>query len=370
MSTSFCNTECVKIKGVDRNGVIWYGSNMGGAEKENTFYTERWLMKNSKIKEIQEPVCGIHTICLITDNVVSFDVSERANNCITKRHTFLYNETGEIRTKMVINANKWFGKNGWCKSWEEYRLIMDRILGEAGIYSFTYNRVDFAVNFLEDNYDSLHKLHKCICLLAASQYNIRNRYESTDPLNLNHLTTRVQGEYIQIENYNKKIESKGNSQFSNRLEFRNKALDQRKTNFESVERLAENWSRRFISFVAQYGRMSADCNKFLLDRWYNEQGENVKNMTEFIRKYQDNVFSAEQLTELYSAMGVKNPKGSVKNYKRYNYIEFISKDYVNKYLNVIDKSLKAYVSEGAITAQESNIIRCNNSHKNDSSMAS
>jgi len=315
-------------------------------------------MKKENICNIPEPICGIHTTCLKINGFIPPDISDRAKACISKEITYVDKGTGETGTRIILNANKWYGDNGWCKSYVDYRYIYSEILGEIGNIDDTPVRVDFALNFVEDNYDCLHKLHKCICLLAAHKYEMMNKYESIDPLKLEHLTTRVQNEYIEIENYNKKIESSGKSQFSNRLEFRSKALNQTKTRFQSVEKLVDDWIQRCNSFVAEYEPMTMECNRFLLNRWSREQGTIVKDMSEFVRKYQDNIFSLEQLTALYSELGVNNPKGSAKNFIRYNEIEFISKNALTSYFYVIDKSMREYISKGAVIALESEMINC------------
>lgn len=315
-------------------------------------------MRKTKAKMFPVPISGIHTICIIIDGFIPCKISKQAKECVSEETPLVDKGTGEIRTKFKLNANKWYGSNGWCNSYEEYERILWLILREIGVDSYSTVRVDFAFNYIENNYDDLHKLHKCICLLAAHTYKTINRYESTDPLILEHLTTRIQNEYIEIENYNKRIESSGKSRFANRLELRNKALNQKKTNFKGVDKLVDDWSRRYSSFITQYEEVLSDCNNFILDKWSAEQGTKVKDMSEFVRKYQDNIFSLEQLTSLYSKMGVKNPKGSVKNFRRYNEIEFVSKKDIATYFKIIDESLREYFSGSATKALKSDIDEC------------
>ncbi|MFZ2537884.1 MAG: hypothetical protein WAX04_03155 [Oscillospiraceae bacterium] len=105
---------------------------------------------------------------------------------------------------------------------------------EVGINSYRIARFDLANDSLENSYMELHKLNKCICLLVALANRMTNRYESTDPLTFEHLTTRVQNDYYECENYNKGIESLHTSPVYNRLEIRTKALIKKSKGVEDI----------------------------------------------------------------------------------------------------------------------------------------
>lgn len=308
----------------------------------------------NKQKEYLKPRCGIHTIHVKVNNRLPDELSDRLDRCISRPYVSIEKNTGEITTRLVINPNKLTGDDGWCNTYKEFDASLWEILTELNVDSYMTLRVDFTFDYFEDNYNELHKLHKCICLLAMMHSRSSNNYESIDPLTLDHKTTTSRNQYYEVENYNKKIESHGNSQVKNRLELRSKNLAKKGTVYYGVENLIENWINRLGKFEGRYDKLQARSNQYLIWRWNIEKQEGVvKKFYEFIRKYQNNIFTREQLIDLYFRADGERPSefdkasGSAKNFERSNKLEYIRQKDLHEYLTILKCCMEHYVNSGA-----------------------
>lgn len=296
--------------------------------------------------------CGIHTISIATNDIICCK-SDKVKECIKADKNRVNPSTGEIIYKAIINPNK---LNGYISTYEDLQKVFPVIIHAMGISNYRIARADFAVDSFEDNYNELHKINKCICLLLAVAYHIKNRYESTDPLSLDHLTTRVQNEYLECENYNKDIESDHTSPVFNRLEFRSKAVLKIK---KEIPILMDDWCNRLDYAVCYFDKLQDICNDYLIKRWGEEKDIKVKSISEFLRKYQDNIYSSRQIVNFYSRLGFDKPESKAKNFKRYNSIEYFSLNDLKSYTAIIKKLLKAYVktnNNSAVTAPNSDSV--------------
>lgn len=306
-------------------------------------------MNKEKLNKIQSISCGIHTINIATNDIICCN-SDIVKKCIKMDKSRVNPATGEIIYKAIINPNKW---NGYINAYDDLQKVFSAIIHEMGISSYRIARVDFAVDSFEDNYNQLHKLNKCICLLLAVAYNLKNRYESRDPLSLEHLTTRVQSEYLECENYNKDIESDHTSPIYNRLEFRSKAI--LKVN-KDIPALIDDWCRRLEYAIQYFDKLQGICNNYLIQRWNKENGIQVKSTSEFLRKYQDNIYTSRQIQDFYSRLNYEKPESKAKNFKRYNSIEYFSLNDLKSYTAIVRQALRRYVetdNKSAITALKS-----------------
>lgn len=301
-------------------------------------------MSYNKVSQKPTPKFGIHTILISIGGLLPEKISDRAEHCISKSYPDINPGTGELRTRFVINPNLWLGKDNWFHKYNEFEIALNEILDEIGVSDYKVIRVDFPFDYFDDNYDELHKIHKCICLLTAIAYSVENRYESTDPLSLLHLTTVIKNEYLEIENYYKKLESGGKSRVNNRLEIRSKSLNQAKSNFQGIPNLVDLWCARFNKVQKCYDELQDICNFHLIEKWRQEQGSKVKTISEFVRKYQDNIYTERQLVKLFSLLGKQNPEASVKYFRRNNKIDFISSNDLKSYIEILKNSMHFYVN--------------------------
>ena len=122
-----------------------------------------------------------------------------------------------------------------------------------------------------------------------------------------------------VENYNKHIESSGEDRAKNRLELRSKAL--MKTN-KNVPELVYDWILKLNKSVCYFDKLQDRCNRELLKQWKLENKSIIKNISEFTRKYQDNIYTMSQLISLYRLLGLKNPQQAVYAFNKRNNIIF------------------------------------------------
>ena len=306
-------------------------------------------MNKDRLNKMRNMSCGIHTINIATNDIICCS-SDRVRECIKTDKDKVNSATGEIIYKAIINPNK---LNGYINTYEDLQKVFSAIIQEMGISNYRIARADFAVDSFEDNYNELHKINKCICLLLAVAYHIKNRYESTDPLSLKHLTTRIQSEYLECENYNKDIESDHTSPVYNRLEFRSKAILKVR---KDIPALVDDWCRRLEYSINCFDKLQNECNDYLIQRWNKERGIQVKSTSEFLRKYQDNIYTSRQIANFYSRLNYDKPESKAKNFKRYNSIEYFSLNELKSYTAIIRKALRRYIeanNKSAITALKS-----------------
>lgn len=289
------------------------------------------------IIDISKPLCNIHTISIASEKEIILP-PELGNAWVEVQHR---RDTRNDKNLYVakINTHRW--REELTFSYGRFQSDMFEIEQSMNIKDCSLSRVDFAFNFLEDNYNELHKLNKCLCLLIGLSHNLMNRYESIDPLTLDKLTVRVQSQYLECENYNKSIQSNHWSPIPNRLEVRSKAI--RKTK-KDILALAMDWCKRLDNSVKNYVRLQNRCNEVLIKKWNEENRNAVKSISEFLRKYQCNIFCTDQLEKFYSLLG-KDPKGSVKNFKRYNDIDFIREEDLLCYIEILKEAVSKYFAD-------------------------
>ena len=290
------------------------------------------------IKNLSRPLCNIHTISIASEKEIVLP-PELGNAWVEVQHR---RDTRNDKNLYIakINTHRW--REELTFSYGRFQSDMFEIEQSMNIKDCSLSRVDFAFNFLEDNYNELHKLNKCLCLLIGLSHNLKNRYESIDPLTLDKLTVRVQSQYYECENYNKSIQSNYWSPIPNRLEVRSKALLGRK---KDIPALAIDWCKNLDKSVKNYAELQKRCNEVLIKKWNAEKRDTVKTLSEFLRKYQNNIFNTDQLEEFFCDVG-KKPKASAKSFRRNNNLEFFDEDDLRCYIEILKEAVENYFSDG------------------------
>lgn len=283
---------------------------------------------NKNIKELKLH-CGIHTLSIYSTVYIHDPLSG-----ISHIRKAIDTKTGETFYYTKINPNKY--ENYKISSCEECINILNSIMYAYGVKEYKLARVDFCIDSYQNNFDELLKCNKLIVLLLALSCNLKNRYYSVDPLSLENLTVRVQSDYFEVENYNKHIESNGEDIAKNRLELRSKALI--KTN-KNLSDLIRDWLSKLDRTPKYFKKLQSVCNRELFKQWNLEYKSKTKNISEFTRKHQDNIYTTDQLINLYKLVGLKNPPQAVYAFNKRNKIEYFSLKDIEEYLNLIKKSL-------------------------------
>ena len=280
--------------------------------------------------------CGIHTTSILTNTFVTNGMYKG----VEQLRSHIDNTTGEIRYSLKINANT-YNCEIEITSLERYKEVLAAIETEVGISDSILTRVDIKFDSFVDNYDRLFKLNKLLVLLIADTNHIKNRFHSVDPLKFNNLTVRVQNDYLEAENYNKVRQADFNGRAKNRLELRCKSLSKTK---KDIEQCFHYWFDKLDKLVGRYAEFQLLCNSYLMRLWQDEKGIKVKGCYEFIRKYQDNVYSRRQLINLFEQLGAANSKSAADRFKQKNSIEYISEADLKRYINNIKQSAEMFLN--------------------------
>lgn len=282
---------------------------------------------NKNIKGIKL-YCGIHTFSIYSTIYMNDTIRG-----ITHIKKLIDNKTGETFYYTKINPNKYAN----CKvlNYKQYSDILKNIICDYGIKEYRLARVDFCFDSYQDNFDELLKCNKLIVLLLSLSCNLKNRYYSVDPLSLESLTVRVQNDYFEVENYNKHIESNGEDVVKNRLELRSKALI--KTN-KNIPEIVYDWTLKINRSIRYFNKLQNVCNRELFKQWKLENESKIKNISEFTRKYQDNIYTINQLISLYKLLELKNPSQAAYAFNKRNTIEYFSITDIESYLNLIKET--------------------------------
>lgn len=262
-------------------------------------------------------------------------------------------------TRVFIRQNGYSDRTNY-----EYRFNLNNIAGEIyslpqfeqtlstamdamGISEYRYIRIDFRINSEVNAYEEYLKLNKCLLLLFTLKYRVKNRYQSIDPLMLDSLTVRVQNQYFEVENYNKELEEPGGNVI-NRLELRRKRIRKGTTCSE----LITSWIMRLNSLPAYYSQLQENCNKAIYDKWLAFDNKEGVSFSQFIWKYEQNIFSRRQLIKLFELNGSKNPEKAADHFKRRRKIEFFSEHDLRAYIALIVQALEAYRSPQEIRVSD------------------
>lgn len=235
-----------------------------------------------------------------------------------------------------INPNKTLA--GEIYDYSLFEGMLSYITTEMGLSEYYFNRVDFRLDSFAGHYDDLLKINRLLFLLVDHKRRRHNRYESKDFLTLDNLTLRIQGKRFEAEYYNKRNQNPaGHVEY--RLELRSKSL----LAGSSIPALIDEWCRRLAKATELYQPLLAKQNKHLLCQ-YKKEIDLYKTPWEFARRYESNIFSRRQLSDLFESFGVNNPSKSADNFfDRNRHVERISQADVISYVQLVTAALHDYL---------------------------
>ena len=114
-----------------------------------------------------------------------------------------------------INPNKLFGE---LYSYSDLTIIMESIKEGLGIGEWEFDRIDLAVDSVH-NYDDTFKINKYLISLASLYLETKNFTDTRGGIDLKKRSLKVWKRKIDIEIYDKKLESAGLHPYT-RCEFR------------------------------------------------------------------------------------------------------------------------------------------------------
>lgn len=239
-----------------------------------------------------------------------------------------------------LNMNKLVPGEVW--SLKQFEQLIEKATAAMGLDRWQYVRIDTRFDRYEDDYEEYLKLMKLIVLLVAQEYGLTNRYECFDPLTFDAKTVKAAHKRspLEIEYYNKDLESPGYKAKS-RLELRTCKIYGYAA--KDTEAIIAEWGTRLKKSINGYEQLQSTCNECLLKRWKKDRAaRRVNNTNEFVRMYQENIYSKRQLVDLLETLGAKNPETQAKNLKYRYQLEFFSWKELETVLQKIFDSMNAY----------------------------
>lgn len=284
-------------------------------------------MKNTKLKALKL-MTGIHTVFIRT-KCIPKSIPKHLKGCVKNTELSLKSINGVEEYITIINPNRY----GEIASINDYDRIMDSIMQDLGINSYQLTRIDFSLDNLEvGSYKKYLKIMMLTIMLIAMNHDTKSFYQSFNPLTLKAQTIRMDNEYFQVEYYDR---SKKEGVAQARLELRTKRLIKTK---RSILDEISLWCIRLKSLPNGVNKLEDMCNEILVGIWKEEyaSGE-VKGISEFIRKYQRNIFTDKQLADLCVLLG--STKKYAYGIKYDSKIETYNKSELKEFIDLIVEGL-------------------------------
>lgn len=241
------------------------------------------------------------------------------------------------RYSLIINPNTYAGHELF--SFSEFAYFRERLLFDMGIDDYCIKRIDYRFDCIEDNFDDMFKINRLLVGLFTIRYRIKNSVDSED---LNHIRKSIfaRNDGLAIENYNKSIQEP-HGIIKNRLELRNKKI---RTN-QSVRYQAELCIDRLYKAFDCYETWVEQRNNRLLELLSIEESrQRIQSKREFFRKYQDDIYTRSQLTDLFWRTGTSNPQKTADQFQGRYHIEYIKRKSLERYIQILVTALQKYLT--------------------------
>ncbi len=296
---------------------------------------------------------SFHTLEIKSEETIPTDKNQ-VSNCIATR----VNKAGTIATS-VINPNK---LNGDVFKFSDFKNVFNTILNENGICEYRISRADMRLdNYNSDHYLSFAKLNKYIISALALSYSVKNKYKTVELISENQLSIAIKNDYFQVENYDRaaKSEITGNTfeQAQARFEERSTGRQWRKLNngihfsksdqnFQLLKKeFTAGWESRWKKARENLKLVQDTYNHELVKKYYKNKNSypvQFRTLTDFLIRYQENIFTKMQMIDLLKKLGIKNAENRAKYHKQKYGIEYFSKADVDFAIREIKRATHSY----------------------------
>ena len=250
---------------------------------------------------------------------------------------------------LQLNPNKAVSDRTLIKKYSDFDKVLREAFERLEVVEFRLNRADLSFNTdNESDYELFKKLNRLLICCISENEGIDNCYETNDLWKLRSLSVAIKSNRLEVENYNKELESKGKTEAKTRLELRSKCLSIPLE--ELPKEFTEKWFARLDGAYDKFKEVQDRYNQTLIDIWKADQLNDSKNrefinFTAFLQTYKDCIFTKAQLIDLFERTGVsKNPTNSANHYKDNHKIEFYSKTDLREIIKAIKKCTLKYFS--------------------------
>lgn len=285
----------------------------------------------------------LHTIC----GYLIIPISESNKVDLIKGHKWIkYYQYRPDTQKLYlqINVNKGEINNEMVKNFAEYKRKIDLLMHILG---YTYNdfvisRADLCINSdMIGSYDRYRKLYKLIMCCLYYSLGLNRGYETRDPINFKHLNLKFCDRKMEIENYDKSMESQNRVPTKNRLELRSLKLF---TDLEGVKNeFCMNWINRLQDCIREIKVVEERYNEQIIREYMKKD---VKSVDALMDQYKNCIFSTRQLRNLLEKLQIKgDPYNSSKYYKRKYQMQFFSQKDIEVTISAITEQIKRYFNQ-------------------------
>lgn len=287
-------------------------------------------MKKEKLKAIQL-YAGVDTLEIRTEK----EIDPKGQADFVPKECRKNNRSGAYFYK--LNPDKYSGTQIYNRT--AFVNAVNEMFDYLQISNATITRIDFRYDSFQDDFEEVQKLNKFLIMLVAYDNHFRNCYESINPLLLAPLCIRSQNQYLEIENYNKGIEEPTGN-VMNRLELRSKKLYSNANADKKDLHEFEMWLKKLKKAISKtnIALLEDKLNESLTRRFAEERKHNTFTNNELFCKYQSSIFSKEQMMNLCTQLGYKNPTSQIQAYKQRKGIEFINHKNLQDYLQILESS--------------------------------
>lgn len=310
----------------------------------------RYIKMNvSQRNEFLESMYGcIHTITVylsVTENEIKkIDLKKLRNNQYVS--TCVYRSDTE-RLYLKLNLNKGLPQNDMIRTFSEYRKRLEELMNSIGYgcHDLTVTRSDLCINSnLAQSYDRYRKLLKYILCCCFYGLDLKNGYETRDPLSFTHLNLKFSNRNLEIENYNKEIESHGSVPTKNRLEMRSMKLN---CGVDELPEEFKKWGQRLELSLSQSNTVQENFNDRIEEIYINDR---VKTVDSIVDQFRNCIFTRSQLRDLLKRIDRKNncdeeKENSARYFKSKYGIEFFSDHDLVVTVRAIKEKINLYFRE-------------------------
>lgn len=305
-------------------------------------------MNVSQRNEFLESLYGcIHTVTCylsVTENEIrKIDLKNLRNNQYVS--TCVYRSDTE-RLYLKLNLNKGLPGNDMIRTFSEYRKRLNELMNSIGYgcHDLTVTRADMCINSnLDRSYERYRKLIKYILCCCFYGLDLKNGYETRNPLTFTHLNLKFGNRNLEIENYNKEVESHGSVPTKNRLELRSLKLN---CGVDEIPKEFKVWGKRLEMALSQAQTVQVNFNDRIEEIYRNDKAKTVDSIVD---QYRNCIFTRSQLRDLLKRIDVKNNNDNEKHnsarYFKSKYgIEFFSDHDLSVTVKAIKEKIDLYFS--------------------------
>lgn len=301
-------------------------------------------MKKNKFADLNL-MCGIDTVSIRTDQQPKTD----SNGKLPEGVTDIGSSNGLITLK--VNPNKWCGDGIELYSFGNYCAAMRQILAQMQIDHYYYSRIDVRFDSYCSQFDHVDKLNRALIL---SYWHINhssdNLYQTDHGWTKRRLNFAFRGTTSEIESYNKEVEEKTGFVLS-RLEVRSvrqSAPKAQQTEATKPIAILNRWKAALRGSVPEYSKMLSEKNKLLQNEYIEGKAQGrYQSVNSFVRQNIADVYSKQQLDNLFSLLDAAQPTKARYNFMQRNPLlekEFFSEKDLHYYVEYLCSCIDNYIS--------------------------